>query len=148
MSSGVPVGPEDAHVIAPRETLRRRPIPKHFAGIGVAAIASVAALSGCGSSSHAATAPTSSPASAGATIVIKNFAFVPSTLTVSPGEKVTVRNTDSATHTVTSTAATKAFDTGNINPGQTVTFTAPNVTGSYAYICQIHQFMHGTLTVR
>jgi plastocyanin len=84
----------------------------------------------------------------GATIAIKNFAFDPSTLTVTPGERVTVRNEDSATHTVTAGGAHEgAFNTGNINPGSTATFTAPSQPGSYSYICQIHQFMHGTLTV-
>ena len=96
-------------------------------------------FSGCGSSHHAAaTAPAD-------TIVIKNFAFSPGTVTVAPGATVTVRNEDQATHTVTATG--HAFDTGNIPGGHTATFKAPSKPGHYPYICQIHQYMTGTLDV-
>ena len=99
------------------------------------------------SSTAASTASSSSTAVAGAAqIVIDNFTFSPATLTVTPGEKVTVVNKDSTTHTVTATG-NKAFDTGDIASGATTTFTAPSTAGSYPYICTIHQFMHGTLTV-
>lgn len=113
------------------------------------------ALTGCsdsgsgGSGSTAsATAPASSPAGGGGAdrIDIKNFAFNPSSLTVAPGAVVTVTNSDSTTHTVTATGA-KAFDTGGVSPGKTTTFTAPTKAGSYPYICTIHPFMKGTLTV-
>jgi plastocyanin len=102
-------------------------------------------LAGCGSggsSSTAAAAPT-----AANMIVIKNFAFAPMSLTVSPGAKVTVKNEDTATHTVTASGA-KAFDTGDIASGATTTFTAPSKPGSYTYLCGIHQFMQGTLVVK
>ena len=79
------------------------------------------------------------------TIVIKNFAFSPQSITVAPGATVTVHNEDVATHTVTATGG--AFNTGDISPGQTRTFTAPAKAGSYGYICNIHQFMTGTLSV-
>ena len=81
------------------------------------------------------------------TIIIKNFAFQPADLTVSPGTKVTVTNEDSTTHTVTATGA-KPFDTGDIAPGKSVTFTAPATPAAYSYICEIHQYMQGTLTVK
>lgn len=109
----------------------------------------MAGAAACGSP-HQATGSTGSTGSAGRadTIVIKNFAFQPSTLDAAPGAKVTVENEDSATHTVTASGSAKPFDTGNIAAGATVTFTAPAQPGSYPYICQIHQFMHGTLVVR
>jgi plastocyanin len=69
------------------------------------------------------------------------------TLTVSPGAKVTVSNQDSATHTLTATGD-KAFDTGDVGPGKSVTFTAPTKAGSYSYLCDIHQYMTGTLVVK
>lgn len=106
------------------------------------------ALLACGSSGHSSSSGSSNQASGANTIVIKNFAFVPSTLTVAPGATVTVRNQDSAVHTVTSSGSQKRFDTGDIAAGATATFTAPSTPGSYSYICQIHQFMHGTLVVR
>jgi plastocyanin len=99
-----------------------------------------------GTSPSAATVP-----AAADTIVIKNFAFEPSDLSVAPGATVTVTNEDATAHTVTATVTSsgdKAFDTGDIAPGRTVTFTAPGTAGTYAYICEIHQYMQGTLTVR
>ena len=79
------------------------------------------------------------------TIVIKNFAFNPSHVTVKPGEAIKVVNKDGVTHTLTS--LTKKFNTGDINPGQTKAFTAPKKAGHYPYQCEIHQFMTGTITV-
>lgn len=109
-----------------------------------------ALLAGCGSSHKAASPSTSSPAGSapagGAVIVIKNFAYSPVSLTVTPGATVTVKNEDVAPHTVTSSGSGK-FDTGTINPGGSATFTAPTAAGTYPYICSIHQFMHGTLVV-
>ncbi|WP_329136854.1 cupredoxin domain-containing protein [Streptomyces sp. NBC_01476] len=93
-----------------------------------------------------ASASASASGAGAATIVIKNFAFRPATLSVRPGTEVTVMNQDSTTHTVTATGA-KAFDTGDIAAGKTATFTAPGKAGSYPYICSIHTFMKGTLTV-
>ncbi|MDA8313626.1 MAG: cupredoxin domain-containing protein [Actinomycetota bacterium] len=95
--------------------------------------------------SSATTKPSSGTTSANATIIIKNFAFHPALLDVTPGERITVHNEDPVTHTVTST--THAFNTGDVSPGATVTFTAPTKPGTYPYICVIHPFMHGTLHV-
>jgi len=105
-------------------------------------IISAGALGACGSSK--AGSP-SAAAVSGTSITIKNFAFSPASLSVSPGARLTVHNEDAATHTVTSVS--NAFNTGNVAPGATVTFTAPTTPGTYAYICMIHQFMHGTLVV-
>jgi plastocyanin len=122
----------------------------------------VALLAGaCGGSSSPASAPgngghpvTTTPAGGGTpgntgakgtTIVIQNFAFSPASTTVAPGTTVTVKNEDGVTHTLTSSAG--KFDTGNIASGQTKTFVAPTKAGSYPYICEIHQYMMGTLTV-
>jgi plastocyanin len=81
--------------------------------------------------------------------VIKDFAFVPADLTVSPGATVTVHNEDPTTHTLTAVSPhDRVFDAGNIAAGATKSFTAPNSAGSYSYICEIHQFMNGTLTVK
>jgi plastocyanin len=101
-------------------------------------------ITGCGAGTGNQTNNTT--ATAPNTIVIKNFAFDPATLTVSPGATVTVKNEDTATHTVT--ANDKSFDTGNVASGATRTFTAPGKPGSYQYICSIHTYMQGTLTVK
>jgi len=112
----------------------------------------VFAVAGCASSGSPAkstAAPSGMSASAvtGSQIVISNFAFSPMNLTVSPGQKVTVVNHDSTAHTLTASTG-NAFNTGTIGPGASGTFTAPTKPGSYPYICSIHQFMHGTVTVR
>jgi plastocyanin len=66
-------------------------------------------------------------------------------LTVAPGATVTVTNKDQVAHTLTATDG--MFDTGNIDAGQSKTFTAPKTAGKYPYMCSIHQYMTGTLTV-
>lgn len=80
------------------------------------------------------------------TVVIKNFAFGPATMVVSPGTKISVVNEDRAPHTVT--AVNKAFDTGTISGGQRGEFTAPNTPGTYPYVCTVHPSMTGTLIVK
>lgn len=100
----------------------------------------------CGSGGSGSTSATPTGAGAANTIVIKSFMFSPMTLTVAPGAKVTVHNEDSATHTLTASNGT--FNTGNITGGSTATFTAPSKPGAYSYLCDIHQYMQGTLTVK
>jgi plastocyanin len=114
--------------------------------LGIVALA--AGLAACGSTSPKAT---SGSAPAGGTtgassIAIKNFAFAPDVLTVKAGATVSVKNEDGVTHTLTST--TGKFSTGDVASGQTVSFTAPETPGTYAYRCNIHQYMTGTLVVR
>jgi plastocyanin len=62
------------------------------------------------------------------------------------GATVTVTNKDSATHTLTATDG--QFSTGSITHDQSKTFKAPRKSGTYHYICSIHQFMMGTIVVR
>ncbi|WP_240134750.1 cupredoxin domain-containing protein [Streptomyces sp. MUM 178J] len=94
------------------------------------------------------TPPTTATATADAEerITIRDFAFTPPTLTVSPGATVTVVNQDSASHTVTATDG-ESFDTGEIAGGRSATFTAPDTPGTYPFFCSIHPRMTGTLTV-
>jgi plastocyanin len=103
------------------------------------------ALSSCGggSPSNSQAAPSSAHTDA---IVIHNFMFTPMDDTVSPGTTITVTNKDSVTHTLSATDG--KFNTGDIGPGQTKTFTAPAHAGSFHYICDIHQYMMGTITVK
>ncbi len=104
-------------------------------------------VGGCGTnaaSDRGGGGSTAAPASN--TIVIKNFSFVPASLTVAPGTKIAVMNEDQAPHTVT--ANDKSFDTGVIPGGQRGEFTAPTKPGSYPYVCTIHQYMTGTLIVQ
>jgi plastocyanin len=106
------------------------------------------ALAGCSDSGGGSGTGTTPPAAGAgkATVTVKDFAFSPASLTVAPGTVVTVVNQDSAPHTVTATGS-KAFDTGTVTPGKRATFTAPSQAGRYPYMCTIHPFMKGTLTV-
>jgi plastocyanin len=109
------------------------------------------AVAGCSSNpptpAPSPTATISRPVPGAARIVIRNYAFLPANLTVHPGDKITVTNLDGVQHTLTENPGT-AFDTGTLNGGASATITAPSAAGIYPYICDIHPFMRGILTVR
>ena len=92
----------------------------------------------------AANAQSSAPAS-GPTVHIKNFMFVPATLTVAPGTTVTFVNDDDEPHTVTSTV--KAFDSEGLDTNQTFKQTFAKA-GTFLYFCEVHPYMHGTVIVK
>jgi plastocyanin len=117
-------------------------------GAGVLFIAGALLLAACGSSTptKSSSAATSASSSGGSSISISNFMFMPMSLSVSPGATVKVTNKDSATHTLTATGG--QFHTGNITQNQTKTFKAPSKPGTYHYICNIHQYMMGTIVVK
>jgi plastocyanin len=85
----------------------------------------------------AATPRAKSPA-----VTIKGFAFSPKTLAVKAGAKVKVTNKDGTTHTFTANKG--AFDTGDIDGGSSATVTIKK-PGTYAYHCNIHSSMKGTI---
>jgi plastocyanin len=77
-------------------------------------------------------------------VKIMNFAFMPARIEVSAGTKVVWTNEDSDPHTVTTDKpgwASPALDTSQTYD-RVVT-----KAGTYAYHCQIHPFMHGTVIV-
>lgn len=79
----------------------------------------------------------------GSTIVAKDFSLT--SIAVAPGAAVKVENEGSAPHTVTADDA--AFDSGTVSGGSSGSFTAPDTPGDYAFHCEIHPSMTGTLTV-
>lgn len=81
----------------------------------------------------------------GNAVDIKDFNFVPATLTVKAGTKVTWTNSDSAAHTATADVD-GGFDTDKLEKGAkgSVTFKKP---GNYAYHCDFHAYMKGTVVV-
>jgi plastocyanin len=91
------------------------------------------------------TAPTNTPTSTGNSITIMNFAFSPATHTVKAGTKVTWMNNDTVTHTVT--ADQGAFDSGDLSPGNSFSFTFTKA-GTYSYHCNIHHSMKATIIVQ
>ena len=82
------------------------------------------------------------PAAKKPVVTIKGFEFKPSPLTVKAGTKITVKNSDSTTHTFTANKG--AFDAGKIDSGDSATITVKK-PGTYAYHCEIHNFMKGTI---
>ena len=96
--------------------------------------------------SNAAPTPTATSSTSNASSVsIANFSFSPATLNVVVGTKVTWTNNDSVTHTVT--AIQGAFDSNDLSPGSTFSFTFTKA-GTYAYHCKIHATMMATIIVK
>lgn len=80
-----------------------------------------------------------------ASIKIQNFSFSPKNITIKTGTTVTWTNEDSAVHTITSD--TNAFNSMNLNRGETFQFQFNNV-GTYNYHCGKHPFMTGQIIVQ
>ncbi len=87
-----------------------------------------------------------SAAAATGTIAIKNFAFVPATLSVTAGSKVVWTNRDEEPHLVASADArfhaSPALDTDD---SYAAVFAKPGV---YTYFCSIHPHMVGKIIVK
>jgi len=83
--------------------------------------------------------------SGGATVVAQDFTFKPAELEVEAGATFTFENQDGATHTLT--ADDGEFDSGDVAAGSQSDLTAPSEPGTYAFRCEIHASMTGTLTV-
>ena len=98
-----------------------------------------------------ATAYSGSASTTSIKVSIRGFAFVPATFSVEPGTKIIVTNDDGVTHTFTAKPGSSplgTFNSGNIDPGATVTVTAPMEPGAYAYFCAIHNHMTGKIIVK
>lgn len=82
---------------------------------------------------------------------LQNFAFNPGTLTVSAGTTITWTNKDNVTHTVTSGtpgSPNGLFDSGNLGPNTTFTFTFDSAA-TYPYYCVPHaSSMQATVVVQ
>jgi|GEM_PF-557266 len=89
--------------------------------------------------------PTSTPAPQAKTVkvAIQNFSFG-APLTIPVGTTVEWANEDSTAHTVT--ASNGAFDSGNLDPGASFSFTLTQ-EGTYDYVCQYHSNMKGQIVV-
>lgn len=78
------------------------------------------------------------------TVTITGFAFQPADLTIAAGSTVTFVNKDGAPHTATDKQG--AFDTGRLARGKGAKITF-STAGKFAYLCEIHPSMTGTITV-
>ncbi len=90
------------------------------------------------------------PAVAVDKVPIKDFLYKPEAISVRVGTKVTFTNEDSATHTATSgepPGADGVFDTGNLTKGESKSVTIAKA-GTFAYYCELHPFMKGTVIAK
>ena len=111
----------------------------------VALVTVVVTLDTTSDGTGAATAPGVSRGGEGTAITIKNFQFSPNPIVVKAGTAVTVTNDDDTVHTLT--GDDKGFDTGDLEGGANATITIAS-PGKYAYHCEIHTFMTGTIEAR
>jgi plastocyanin len=75
---------------------------------------------------------------------ISDFKFTPATITIHVGDTITWTNAGPTEHTAT--ASDGSFNTGILKKGASASHTFAQA-GTYAYICTIHPFMHGTVVV-
>jgi len=116
----------------PATTLARR-------ALALSAVASALALGACSSAPLPAVAP--------GDVLVANFAFSPSTITVHVGQSVTwVFDQPESPHNVYSTAGPTQINSGTPQGKGRFTYTFA-VAGTYKYICQVHTYMHGTVDV-
>jgi len=127
-------------------------------GLALAGLAAmtVACSSGGSSSTPAPTAAasgdTSSPATGGTTVVAKDIAFQPTSLTIpaDTATAITFDNQDAAPHNI----AIKDASGAQVFKGEIVTQTKVTYNvdalpaGTYGFWCEVHPNMTGTLTVQ
>jgi plastocyanin len=92
--------------------------------------------------------PATAAKSTGVSIVgadANSFAFSPAKIVIQAGD--TVRWTNSSSASEGHTATGKGFDSGFMKQGDTYSHKFSN-PGSFSYICSIHPFMKGTVTVK
>jgi plastocyanin len=135
------------------------PIPADIPLIGwrLIAVCGICALvlSGCGQSAADSAAATTlalaSPAASPAVldtapqVVIANFTFTPSPLTITVGARIAWVNHDDIPHTVTDTQHRYSSAGLDTNDSFAHTFDAP---GTYSYYCTLHPKMTGSIIVR
>ena len=85
------------------------------------------------------------PAGATPAVAINDAGYAPAEIVVAPGGHVVWTNGGANPHTVTSDTA--LFDSGTLNKNATFDLAAPAATGTYAYHCNFHASMHGTVVV-
>lgn len=76
--------------------------------------------------------------------VIQDFSFIPDPISITVGDSVTWTNEDGFAHTVT--ADDDSFDSGNLDGGATFEQSFDEA-GEFAYHCNIHPQMAGTVSV-
>jgi len=101
-------------------------------------------IAGC-SSDPTNTTPANPPTQQATTVQIADTAFTPASVAVAPGSTVTWSNNDSVPHTVSfGDAGPQSSEI--LDPGGTFAATFAEA-GTYAYFCELHPEMEGTVEV-
>lgn len=118
-------------------TFKRIPLARSMLGAPFFRAALLCVIAACAHLSAAA-------AEAGK-IEVKDFMFMPTTLTVSAGSKVIWVNKDDEPHTVVSDSG--MFRSGAMDTDESFSFTFDK-PGTYHFTCSIHPRMVGTIIVK
>ena len=79
---------------------------------------------------------------------IANFRFEPVDVQVTAGTEVTWTNRDGSPHSIQDDSGQELFaESADLDQGDTFGFTYTE-PGTYEYLCGIHNYMRGTVTVR
>jgi plastocyanin len=89
--------------------------------------------------------PSAAETPAATRIVVKDFMFMPTPLTVKAGATVTWINADNEPHTVVSDTGT--FRSGGMDTNESFSYTFEK-PGTYRFTCSIHPSMVGTVVVQ
>ncbi len=111
----------------------------------VLVVSAVLAVGACGGSDKKDQG-TPGPAAGDPSVRIVSFLFTPQTLALKPGSKVTWTNEDTAIHSIKDTSPLATPVSQDLGQGDTFSITYEQA-GTYSYICGIHQYMTGTVTV-
>jgi plastocyanin len=124
------------------DTLRpqRRRAGLAVGGLGLAGLLA-AVIPAIGTNTAAAVAA----AAHTATIQIDNFAFTPQNLTVTAGTVVTWKNADDSPHRIADVNGAYNSAALDTEDSYSHAFATP---GAYKYICSIHPYMKGEITVK
>lgn len=119
--------------------------------LGVALVLATGAvlLADDGASGGAQAQQASAAAKAVDKVQIEDFLYEPAAITVAVGTEVTFTNEDAAPHTATSGELPKpdgVFDTGILEKGESRSVKLDKA-GTFAYYCELHPFMKGTVIV-
>ena len=102
-----------------------------------------AAIAACAAAASAGAPETGAATSAA--VVIDNFEFTPSTLTIEPGTTVTWVNEDDSPHTVADKA--KMFRSAALDTSDRFSYTFAQ-PGEFTYYCTLHPMMVGKIVVK